>query len=75
MTDQNDTQATATVGNSDPYEAAVEMLLILARLHSRGGICISGSASPEDKETAEAILEDLADLADNLPSCRNGRTH
>lgn len=75
MTDQNDNQATTTVGNSDPYEAAVEMLLILARLHSRGSICISGSASPDDKATAEAILEELADLADNLPSCRNGRTH
>lgn len=75
MTDQNDNQATTTVGNSAPYEAAVEMLLILARLHSRGSICISGSASPDDKATAEAILEDLADLADNLPSCRNGRTH
>lgn len=62
------------LGDPDPHDAAVEMLMLLAQLHARGAIRIADFAGEKDKALADAILEDLADLADNMPSCR-GRTH
>lgn len=60
--------------DSAPHDAAVKMLMLLAQLHARGAIRIADFAGEKDKALADAILEDLADLADNTPSCR-GRTH
>ena len=75
MTPQSTDTAGQALGEIDPHHPVLGMLLVFARVYSRGGFVIAEHIEPRDKALAEAILEDLADLADNLPSCRNGRTH
>lgn len=74
MTPQFTDTASVAPDEYDPNDAAVEMLMVMARLHRCGAIRISDCAGEQNKVLAEAILEGLADLADNTPACR-GRTH
>lgn len=74
MTPQLTDAASVAPDEYDPNNVAVEMLMVMARLHRCGAIRISNCAGEQNKVLAEAILEGLADLADNTPACR-GRTH